>query len=151
MLKRLAAATALIYALTPLSGFADTSSADLASPTPTPTASATSDGLGPQAVTSPVSPSESSGLLQPAGTTPQQSSSDASSGLTAPNSSLQAPPSSDYSLKVLSSEADGPPKTPAVASDLPTWPWALAVILLFMIFGAVVVYRDRRRFSQTEL
>ena len=150
MLKRLAAATVIILTLGPLGASADTQPTDPTAPTPTPS-TATSSGLGPQSVMSPVSPSESSGILQPAGSTPQQSSNDASSGLTAPTTALQAPASSDYSLKVLSTEADGTPKTPVTPAEVPSWPWALAVILLFLIIGGAVVYRDRRRFSQTEV
>ena len=110
--------------------------------------SADSSMLGPQGTQSGGSSSADAGALQPAGTTPLQSTTNDSSGLASPNgSSLQAPATADQALKVLSGEADGAPHDPgATTPNL----WLMFSIIILIMLGAGVIWRDRRRFRLSD-
>ena len=130
-------------------------SATLSDPTATPTPSSATEpaaltNLGPQSTTGSGSSSLDGGSLQSAGISPLQSTTSDATGITAPSNLLQAPSTSDASLKVLAGEADGAPQN-LVVTDAPTWPWALAAIGLFCIFGLIILYRDRRKYAQNHL
>ena len=147
MPKRLLAV--LILILWPFAALADDAApapdpAAVAAPVTTP-ATASSNGLGPQTAGSAGGSNADSAALQPAGTSPLQSNTADATGITAPTRALQAPVASSADLKVLAGEADGSPHAVASEPD-PTWPWALAAIVLAVILGAAVAYRDRRRF-----
>jgi hypothetical protein len=124
-------------------------SADDVAPTPSPNAAA---DLGPQ--TSSSSPLGSSGgskadtgSLQPAGTSPLQSVTSDSTGLTAPSNLLQGSVPNGDTLKVLASEADGAPHATS-GETTGSWTWPITLLMIFLIVAAgSVVVRDRRRFQ----
>lgn len=114
------------------------------------TQTAPASSLGPQ-TTTPAggSSTASGGALQPAGTAPLQSSVKQGSGLSAPASTLQGSVPTEEALRVLGAETEGPPRplpeTPGVS------PWWLSLIAVFIVLGAIVVLRDRRRFQDPPL
>lgn len=102
------------------------------------------------------SSSADSAALQPAGNQPLQSTTNDSTGLTAPTGNqLQAPTTgSEATQQLLLQEADGPIRATGPAPDTATTSWAwlwLALLLALMIAGALVVLRDRKRFRATNL
>jgi hypothetical protein len=103
MLKRLLLALAFALVFSPALVRADDE--------PTPNTAAQ---LGPSTTTPTAGGSNTdSTSLQPAGTTPLQSTTGDSLGLTAPGSNvLQAPATGSDTLRVLASEADGAPVNP---------------------------------------
>ena len=134
MFTRLLAALALT--LLPTAALADdTQAADSGAPQ-----SSATYMLGPSAIGGATSGSSGgstgdSTSLQPAGQSPLQSTTSDATGLTAPNSTaLQAPASSDQSLRVLSGEADGSPVQVAGSGGLSIWEW----VLFSVLFGAIV-------------
>ena len=152
MLKQLLASAMLATILLPLSVSAaepaPTSDPAVVATTPAPTPDgAPSAALGPQSTTNAGGSALDAGTLQSGGISPLQSATSDAAGLTAPSNVLQAPITSDANLKVLAGEADGAPVS-IDDSPAPTWPWALAAILLAAIIGGSIVYRDRRRFGR---
>ena len=146
---------ALILAFAPLTATADDTDPTMnpltapdttqAAP-PAPTTAA--NGLGPQTSANSAGGSNADGSsLQPAGLSPLQSTTNDAVGLTAPTTSaLQAPASSDYTLRVLAGEADGAPHRVAESSASP-WGWAaFSLIIGALVAGVATVLRDRRRF-----
>lgn len=123
LLLALALATTLV--LTPFAASADdmpvAEDSPVTSPFATPAPNANS-GLGPSA-TAPAGGSNADvGTLQPAGGNPLQSTTQDSSGLTAPNQqTLQNPASSDEALKVLAGETEG--RTNPNEESSWTWLW----------------------------
>jgi hypothetical protein len=95
--------------------------ADETTPTPTPVQSdgGAAAALGPQAGGNQTASSADSGVLQPAGTTPLQATTNDSSGLVAPNTDpLQAASGNNTDLRVmLGSEADGVQHQPTDTSN----------------------------------
>jgi hypothetical protein len=137
---------ALVLTVLPLAAAADDTTQDNS----TTTAAAVTDPsvLGPQSTTTSGGSSADANALQPGGSSPLQSSTDSSLGLTSPNSNvLQAPVTSDAALKVLSGEADGPPHDPSASGQANPWLWLLFSLLIAGI-AAGVVLRDRRRFRE---
>jgi hypothetical protein len=108
------------------------------------TAPANAGSLGPATNTGNASSSADSGTLQPAGTSPLQSTTNDSTGLTAPTggNSLQAP-TGNQQLQVIMGDGDGPTHNVANTSSSPwtvLW-WSLGVALLL----ATVWILHRRR------
>lgn len=136
MLNRLL--LALTLALAPFTAYAGSTTA-------TPT------GLGPDATSvSSGGSNADAGALQPAGTSPLQSTSASSAGLTAPSNVLQGSAPSGEALKVLEGEADGPPQSLDEDSSNSGYWLVLNLLLAFAALAAViVVIRDRRRFRNT--
>lgn len=128
MSKLSAALVALILTFAPLTARADDASS-LGPPT-----TGTAQGGSSNA---------DSSSLQPAGTSPLQSATNDSTGLTAPDSSqLQAPVPSDQQLQVISGDADGGPQQ--LSSSTQWWLWA-GFTLLFALIAAAAVWAWRRR------
>jgi hypothetical protein len=119
-------------------------------PAATPQAQATpsdasSAGLGPDTVApNGGSPTGSSAALQPAGQAPLQSTTNDSTGLTAPQNALQAPATSSEDLKVLDGEADGAPQDPNESKDS-AWRYLALAFLIFVLVWGFVSWRERRR------
>jgi hypothetical protein len=142
MPKRLIIALAL--ACLPFAALADDS-------TPAPTPGATPDPaaqLGPQSTSTGAGGSNADGgTLQPAGVTPLQSTNKDATGLTAPNSNaLQAPASSDETLKVLAGEADGTPQQTSDTAGASNWGWlwfSLGFAVLAVLIAAAIRYRRK--------
>jgi hypothetical protein len=106
---------------------------------------ASAAGLGPatNSGTSTGSSSADSSTLQPAGTSPLQSTTGASSGLTAPDSNvLQAPASDSDTLQVIEGQADGGVHQ---LSGGNSWTWLWWLIAALIVAGGVVFWRLRRR------
>jgi polyketide cyclase/dehydrase/lipid transport protein len=84
--------------------------------------------------------SADSSTLQPAGTSPLQSSTNASTGLTAPTSNaLQAPASDSGTLQVIEGQADGDTHQLGGGSTSTwTWLWWLIGIIVVIAIGAVI-------------
>jgi len=127
--------------LTPLAALADDTSDTSATPAP----SSTSYLLGPSSLTSGAGGSTTdSGSLQPAGQSPLQSNTTDATGLTAPNGSvLQAPASSDETLKVIMGDADGPPVQVADSSNPSPWSWLGLSVLFGLVITALVLLARR--------
>lgn len=125
-------------ALTPVATLADDTPTPTDTPaaTDTPAPSSASYLLGPNSLTSGAGGSTAdSGSLQPAGQSPLQSTTTDATGLTAPNgSALQAPASSDETLKVIMGDADGAPVQVADSSNPSLWGW----LGLSVLFGLIV-------------
>lgn len=155
MLKRLLAA--IILTLLPIGAMAD-DAAPAADPTPAPAetaapapAAAPSAGLGPDSISPSAGGSNAdSAALQPAGVSPIQSGTTDSTGISAPSGALQMPADSSSALRVLAGEADGTPHQLDDSSATP-WLWLGFGLLLAIIAAALVVFRDRRRFSRVEI
>jgi hypothetical protein len=113
--------------------------------------SASSAGLGPQGdTTSGVSSGADSAALQPAGNAPLQSTTNDASGLGASSSVLQAPATGSGDLQVLSGEADGATHQTSDSAATP-WTWlTFSFISAALAAGAVMIFRDRRRFARTQ-
>ncbi len=115
---------------------------------PSSTATDTPAGLGPASTSTPAGGSSAdASALQPAGGSPLQSTTSDSSGLTTPNqNALQAPATSDDTLKVLLGDADGP--TRQFAGDTPdnNWNW----LWITLVFGVVTtaIYLALRRYPR---
>jgi len=109
-------------------------------------------GLGPQATSaSSGGSSADAAALQPTTGSVLQSGTADSTGLSAPSSALQAPATSDETLKVLSGEADGAPQSTADPASFP-WGWLVfTVIIALIVTAGSIVVRDRRRFALTSL
>jgi hypothetical protein len=130
MSKRLLATVLLSCSLlfAPALASADDVPTDTPSATDTPAPTATPNpaaGLGPQSTGSAGGSNNDSSTLQPAGGNPLQSTTNDSTGLTAPNAnSLQVPATSEQTLRVLDGEADGGqvPMDPTPKTDL-SWLW----------------------------
>jgi hypothetical protein len=124
MLKRLMLAT-VAAALIPSFAIADdTSSTPPSASSPVQSGAGGAAALGPAASGGSGSSNAAAGDLQPAGTSPLQSTTNDSTGLSAPASALQAPASGSDALQVLSGVADGSPHN--VADDQSpglTWLW----------------------------
>ena len=128
MPKLPAAFAALIFALAPISARAD-NAADLGPST----TGATQGG----------SSSTDSSSLQPAGTSPLQSTTGDSNGLTAPNANtLQAPSTGNDTLSVISGDADGGPHN--LSGSAQWWLWAGFTLLLALIVATAVWLRRQR-------
>jgi hypothetical protein len=146
MLKRLLLAGLL--AVIPITALADdTVPVDVPAAAATPTtAPASGDSLGPGTSSPAGGSSADVGSLQPAGGSPLQSTTNDSSGLTAPNQqTLQQPASGDSALQVLRDEADGSPQ-PTKTGSVSYWAW-LAFLVLFGLIAAAgywFVIRPRR-------
>jgi|GEM_PF-5165573 len=91
--------------------------------------------------------SADSGTLQPAGSNPLQSSTNAATGLTAPDSSvLQAPASDSGTLQVIEDQADGSPHQLGESSR--GWLWWLTGLLAVVIIVVLLAALHRRRRPQ---
>jgi hypothetical protein len=151
MLKRLLLSLALTVVFIPFTASADEMPAPVTVDNPAPTTqqmqpdSSASAGLGPQSSNSVGSSSADSGTLQPAGTSPLQSTTSDSTGLTAPSNALQAPASSDQTLRVIMGDSDGSPHNLAESSS-GGWAWLAWTVLLCGII-AVVALSARRLHS----
>ncbi len=126
--------------------------ADDTAPAPAPD-SASSAGLGPQSSSGGAGAGGSNadaGSLQPAGNSPLQSTTNDSSGLTAPSNALQgAAPSTDQ-LQVLSTEGDGPHQQ--TGSPANNWTWLGLTLAIAVVIGlGAIVMRDRRRFAENRI
>jgi hypothetical protein len=103
--------------------------------------------LGPATNSGGTSSSADSGTLQPAGTSPLQSTTNDSNGLTAPTSGdpLQAPASGDDQLKVVMGDADGSTHNVAGESSSPwNWLWWSLAIGVIVAAGSLIFRRRRQ-------
>jgi Polyketide cyclase / dehydrase and lipid transport len=83
--------------------------------------------------------------LQPAGNNPLQSTTNDSTGLTAPSANtLQAPAPSSEQLQVINNDADGGPQSPT-SSGPNLWGWLFFTVLFALIAAATAWFMQRRR------
>src|SRR2546421_316836 len=95
---------------------------------------ASSAGLGPQASGGTGSSNADSTALQPAGTSPIQSTTGDAAGLTAPSSVLQAPATGDSNLQVLAGEVDGATHQADETQATP-WSWIIFTLVIALAVG----------------
>lgn len=140
----------LITALALIPGLALADEAALSSPsTPSNAVQTAPSGLGPDALGSGSGGSNAdAGALQPAGTSPLQSTSGDSTGLAAPNiNTLQAPAATNANLEVLQNEADGEPQQATDPTNTWNWLW-LSLLFGLLVAGGSFLWRNRKHLNK---
>jgi hypothetical protein len=132
--------------LAPLTVQADELPSPEPTPSETPAPSTQPDpataALGPSTTGAGGSSADAS-ALQPAGGSPLQSTTSDSTGLTAPTANtLQAPATSDDSLRVLAGEADGPSYNPSESTGYWGWLWWTLIVAFIVTTAAFVLRRQ---------